>query len=554
MRLAPFAAAAAVAVVVAAPAGAETFRATRTDDPTPNGCKPQNCSLREAVLAANHHDGRDLIVLRAGKTYSLSRRGPNEDRGQTGDLDLVGSVVIRSVGDGHATIDAHRIDAVFDARRARHPLFTGLVIRHGRLAGGGRKGAGGITGGRIEVVRSILTDNAGPDAGAISAGTLHLKHSIVRHNNATGFLSAGGIRAEAMARIEGSRVVRNRARNFGGVFSDGSMNLRNSVVRRNRAASTGGVEVQGSGHSMTSVINSGISRNRGEVGGIAAGLRSVVVRDSRVANNVGRNVGGLDASVQQAFIVADSVISGNTAQDIGGIFVAGIACGSCHRPSPHTIVRTTVANNRGGGHLGAGGIETLVPLHVRQSALNGNRSRNEGGAIHSYLSRVILVNSTVARNKADGDGGGIAAWHMTLRSSTIVHNRSDADGRDGGAGGGVFARSPHGGSTAANTLLAFNATGRTGGGPQCWGRFRSLGHNIRTSDDTRCRGFTRKSDLVRRHVRIGHLAPNGGPTKTIRLKKRSPAIGHASRQTSPKRDQRGVRRDRRPDVGAFERR
>ena len=53
--------------------------------------------------------------------------------------------------------------------------------------------------------------------------------------------------------------------------------------------------------------------------------------------------------------------------------------------------------------------------------------------------------------------------------------------------------------------------------------------------------------------RIGELADNGWPTKTIALRKRSPAIGHASMTTSPNRDQRGVRRDKRPDTGAFER-
>ena len=59
--------------------------------------------------------------------------------------------------------------------------------------------------------------------------------------------------------------------------------------------------------------------------------------------------------------------------------------------------------------------------------------------------------------------------------------------------------------------------------------------------------------MVRRNPKLGKLARNGGPTKTVALKKGSPAIGEAKRSTAPGKDQRGRKRDRRPDVGAFER-
>jgi hypothetical protein len=58
---------------------------------------------------------------------------------------------------------------------------------------------------------------------------------------------------------------------------------------------------------------------------------------------------------------------------------------------------------------------------------------------------------------------------------------------------------------------------------------------------------------VKPNPRIGTLTDNGGPTKTIALKNESPALGHAG-PGSPKRDQRGVKRDSKPDIGAFERR
>jgi len=58
---------------------------------------------------------------------------------------------------------------------------------------------------------------------------------------------------------------------------------------------------------------------------------------------------------------------------------------------------------------------------------------------------------------------------------------------------------------------------------------------------------------VRSNPRIGKLRRNGGPTRAVALRKRSPAINNASRRTAPNRDQRGERRGRKKDIGAYER-
>ncbi len=63
-----------VLLTTASAASAVTYRPTRTDDPKPNGCKPKDCSLREAVIAANARGMPATILLRPGKRYVL--RGP----------------------------------------------------------------------------------------------------------------------------------------------------------------------------------------------------------------------------------------------------------------------------------------------------------------------------------------------------------------------------------------------------------------------------------------------------------------------------------------------
>ena len=83
------------------------------------------------------------------------------------------------------------------------------------------------------------------------------------------------------------------------------------------------------------------------------------------------------------------------------------------------------------------------------------------------------------------------------------------------------------------------------------GAIDSAGHNL-FSNLSLCE-LHGPGDMVRRNPKLGKLARNGGPTKTVALKKGSPAIGEAKRSTAPGKDQRGRKRDRRPDIGAFER-
>src|SRR5262249_49018386 len=71
-----------------APVRAASFVVTRFDDPTPGGCNPGDCSLREAVMAANAAPG-STITLSAG-TYTLTIPGADETAPNTavGDLDI----------------------------------------------------------------------------------------------------------------------------------------------------------------------------------------------------------------------------------------------------------------------------------------------------------------------------------------------------------------------------------------------------------------------------------------------------------------------------------
>src|SRR5262245_34500220 len=87
------------AAVHATPAAAATITVTTTSD---GAATDGNCTLREAVLAANSDaardacpagSGADTIVLSAG-TYNLTVTGANEDASLTGDLDITSNITL----------------------------------------------------------------------------------------------------------------------------------------------------------------------------------------------------------------------------------------------------------------------------------------------------------------------------------------------------------------------------------------------------------------------------------------------------------------------------
>src|ERR1051325_9972957 len=89
------------------PAYAATFTVTKTAD-TNDGVCDADCSLREAISAANANPGADTITLPAG-TYTLTLAnagGANEDNDATGDLDVNGSLTINGAGSASTIIQA----------------------------------------------------------------------------------------------------------------------------------------------------------------------------------------------------------------------------------------------------------------------------------------------------------------------------------------------------------------------------------------------------------------------------------------------------------------
>src|SRR5262245_38053989 len=132
-----------LSTVVVAGASGENYRVTKTADTADGSCSQQDCSLREAVIAANATPFEDTITLPAG-TYTLPRDGPGENQSQTGDLDIRAAVTIRGSGARKTTIDGGRLDRVLHLpdQSAYTPFKVAvrrLTVAHGKS----RPGQGG---------------------------------------------------------------------------------------------------------------------------------------------------------------------------------------------------------------------------------------------------------------------------------------------------------------------------------------------------------------------------------------------------------------------------
>jgi CSLREA domain-containing protein len=329
----------ALLLVTASAAQARTYTVNTRTDPKPNGCTSDDCTLREAVIAANAHSGADTILLPSRKRYVLTLKSTGENKAANGDLDIrSGKLAIMHPGRGTATIDAKKTDRIFDIVGKAGVLLSALRLTGGysnEKDGGGDGGAILVRKGSLRVVGSGIANNRAPwvggNGGGIdsdSSGLVELIESYVSSNDSGG--SGGGIEASPAGRmlIERSLVIGNKAAQAGGVMvfgppvrivastvaenlasagpgvegdgggilvgNKGRLQLTNSTVANNGAYTSGGGIFSDAG-SQASISYSTIARNRADVDGMFGGttggihLRTAgvqVAANARIANSI----------------------------------------------------------------------------------------------------------------------------------------------------------------------------------------------------------------------------------------------------------------------------
>jgi hypothetical protein len=236
-------AALAVLTLAALPARAEVFIPTTTNDSA--GSCGAECSLRQAIIAANANPGPDVIVLSAG-IYSLFVAGADEQAGATGDLDILDDLSIVGDGAGSTIIDGRQLDRVLDIHSGVTVDILGVTLRNGKAGQGGAV----LSSGKLTLTRSVVADStatSGFGGGVLSDGNasdLTLLQTTISGNTAFG--GGGGLAVRNSLAASETTISGNRsATGQGGgvyVFADTNASFLDVTITQNTAAlGAGGV-------------------------------------------------------------------------------------------------------------------------------------------------------------------------------------------------------------------------------------------------------------------------------------------------------------------------
>lgn len=274
-------------------AAATTFTVSKTTDTADGKCN-SDCSLREAIIAANKQAGWDTISLKAG-TYRLSRAGKGENAAATGDLDITDDLTISGAAAATTIIDGNALDRVFEVLDIATLKVSNVTIQNGNLLPQHASGSIGCPNNDF----LFLIEAGG--GGILNCGDLTLTNSVVK----------------------GNRVDING----GGIYNTGTLNLINSTVTDNTTARTwdpdesdgGGIYNAGAG--SVRIDNSTISGNSARLhgGGVANYGKDMKLTNSTVSGNrAGQSGGGLVNSGVNAFLIlSNSTVAFNTADAVG---------------------------------------------------------------------------------------------------------------------------------------------------------------------------------------------------------------------------------------------
>ncbi len=333
-------------VVFQGAAQAVTFNVNSTGDASDANTGDGNCNdgtgsctLRAAIEQAGSGDTIDIpagvYTLTLGTELTINR-----------------SLTLNGAGSGDTIIQAAASTGAATSRVMRVGNKTveisGVTIRHGNASGA--VSAGGIfnNGGNLTITDSTIADNLHDDgAGGIfnNGGTLNITGSIISDNLTTGQSEGGGIANTGPATVTNSTISGNKANIGGGIWSNsaGSLNITDSTISGNNAASAAGIFSSGPTTVVRSTVSFNIDTTDFTAGGIVVDGTTLTVINSTIHGNRGGR-GGIKGNFATATIT-NSTITGNHGFLSGG----GVSAGGTFTVTNTIIAGNTTSHNQNKG-------------------------------------------------------------------------------------------------------------------------------------------------------------------------------------------------------------
>lgn len=353
------------------------------------------CTLRAAIMKANHYSGGGVTIILPAGSYTLTIPKAGQDDEASGNLNITNTMSILGSGASSTRIDGN------------HTVTHDNVL----FAGGGLSGSVLISGTTIQ--DGSTSDSGG---GIENFGILMLINSAVSGNSALN--GGGGIRNGGYLSLANSVVSGNSSgQPGGGIWNDVTLTSTSSTVSGNGGGLGGGIWNR---YGALTVINSTISGNyntfsNGDGGGIYNYGGSLTMMNSTISGNNANGSGGgiysygttyerlfnVTISDNQADYDSDGVGSGGGVSENGGTF---------------TFQNSIIALNRATLPLGIFWIQTPGDCHgslysVGYNIMYSTSNCTVGGSGVSYSDPLL---GPLANN------GGATKTHALLGGSPAI--------------------------------------------------------------------------------------------------------------------------------------
>ncbi|MFN6964749.1 MAG: choice-of-anchor Q domain-containing protein, partial [Pyrinomonadaceae bacterium] len=603
--------AAAAIAVLSSVSLAAAFTVTKVEDTNDGSCSA-DCSLREAIAAANAAPGDDVIgfdpVVFGANARSIIITGPAIVVANNGTITINGS--------GRSLLNIIRNNAsyIFSISAAQDNAGAHLLLKDLTLANLDPSTEGGTfwNGQQTTVTNVTVRDFR---SGIGNAGVLRLNECLLTTMNGSAITSdergTAYISNSTITNISSTAIYNGRgtvnlinstvSNSFRGIYNyEGTVNIISSTIANNATsgfASPGGAILNFSSSSTTparvNIVNSTISGNSSSGSNSGGGAimnntgQLTITGSSIVDNRAIGNGGGAIYSFFGNVRIEDSTVARNSADGSGG--------GIYNLAVTMDLKRVNFDGNRadadGNGSGDGGAIHNRdVSIDIHDSTFKSNTAYLGGGVyLYDGLRTANISGSTFESNEARGNGGGIYNSYtvLNLTNSTFADNNASGFSSGEGFGGAIFNSSNN--TNLTNVTIVGNRAGIGGAGIRngnlstgegvvrmrnsiiadnlspvgydFQGTLTSQGYNlIKSTFGTTVTGTT-TGNKVGQDPELGALAYNGGPTKTFSLQPSSPAIDAADPSVFPAIDQRGFIRpidgdangSAPADIGAFER-
>lgn len=546
-----------------------------------NGYSPAGGAItNRGQLTLDH----TLLLSNTSTPVNFSDRGGGAIQHKEGTLTITDSTLNnnRQLGEGYQHVGGGAISSEATLNIA-HSQFDGNFAENISPFSWNGGGAIYISGGTGTIDETIFSNNSSHDGGAIANigellvtgstftsnvgaisnyGTLTLKNDTftlntgrvlasISHLTIVGSIfsnNTGGVLfLLGTTKLLDSQFTGNTDQYAAAITNGGMLSVSDSEFAQNASTGNGGGIYNGQNGKLD-LTRSSFTNNSAAWGGGLMNEGEAVVSDSVFTNNQATLYGGGLANYRGKLHIKHSTFTSNHAGERGGGVISFTVQGY---PVNLTLDTSTIENNNakwgGGAYLSGSSGSSLYQIasNVNNSTFANNRAVGDsgyGGGLYA-TGKIKIGNTTFAANGADKYGGGIYnSARLTLLNVTLSKNVAQQ-------GGALFQNNKR--ARLINTILA--NSGPTGNCAISTGKIENSGHNLAT--DATCRiPLTAK-------IRINKngLQDNGGSTKTIALRPRSPAVDGGDDAVCAggiikSRDQRGVTRPQGAhcDIGAYE--